>query len=215
MKKRVKKKPKSFLQSKQQQITNFYSIAILLLILIGIIYIVNTEAYKTIGKASSALGCTEDWICSEWSVCSQQGKQARYCYDLNNCGTNVDEPNTEQDCVYITSTLPLTPEEQLAQPVPQPSREPEKTNPIPAILAMALGVVALASLGIYHGQRYIQFKSEMQSNKVSEETIHELYMYSLKRLKEGYTRQDVQQAIINEGWPRRVVNQVFISGIAA
>lgn len=214
-KKRVKKKAiKPFLEIKQQQVTNFFSIAILLLILISIIYFVNTDTFKSIGKASGLLGCEEDWLCSEWSVCSQQGTQVRFCYDLNACATEIDKPEEQQGCIYIAGTLPTTPEEQLAQPIPEPPTAPKKKSPWPYLIVSLTAVIAVASLGIQQGQRYKKIKTEMQSKQVSEDTVHELYMYALKQLKTGYERQDVQQAMRNEGWPQKVINQVFQSGIS-
>jgi hypothetical protein len=44
--------------------------------------------------------CSENWNCSEWSSCSEQGIQTRSCTDLNDCGTTKNKPATTQSCTY-------------------------------------------------------------------------------------------------------------------
>ncbi|MGM5487745.1 MAG: MopE-related protein, partial [Nanobdellota archaeon] len=41
--------------------------------------------------------CSEDWVCSEWSQCSD-GQQTRTCSDQNECGTEQNKPITTQAC---------------------------------------------------------------------------------------------------------------------
>jgi hypothetical protein len=50
--------------------------------------------------------CEEDWSCSEWSICSVDGKQFRSCTDSNNCGTNEEEPVEEKTCTYSAAETP-------------------------------------------------------------------------------------------------------------
>ncbi|MBN1792605.1 hypothetical protein JW826_02885 [Candidatus Woesearchaeota archaeon] len=45
--------------------------------------------------------CEENWICSEWDVCTPEGQQKRVCKDLNNCGTNRTQPLEVQECEYL------------------------------------------------------------------------------------------------------------------
>ena len=45
----------------------------------------------------SAENCTQDWQCSEWSLCFDNIK-IRTCYDLNLCGTNLNKPIERQSC---------------------------------------------------------------------------------------------------------------------
>lgn len=44
--------------------------------------------------------CIENWNCTEWSECYENGTQTRSCTDLNNCGTNNDKPATERECEH-------------------------------------------------------------------------------------------------------------------
>ena len=41
--------------------------------------------------------CIENWNCTGWSKCAKQ-KQTRACIDLNNCGTSLNKPATNQSC---------------------------------------------------------------------------------------------------------------------
>ena len=50
---------------------------------------------------------TENWSCSEWSVCHNE-KQTRTCTDSNNCGTAFDKPTTTQDCAVCTENWSCT-----------------------------------------------------------------------------------------------------------
>lgn len=42
-------------------------------------------------------GCAEEWICSQWSECTN-GQQTRTCTDSNNCGTTNNKPGESQSC---------------------------------------------------------------------------------------------------------------------
>lgn len=44
--------------------------------------------------------CTEDWVCSDWSSCSE-GQQTRVCTDQNSCGTENDKPDESQTCTEL------------------------------------------------------------------------------------------------------------------
>ncbi len=42
--------------------------------------------------------CTEDWSCTEWSMCVN-GEQTRTCTDANACGTTENKPAETQECM--------------------------------------------------------------------------------------------------------------------
>ncbi|OGY54131.1 MAG: hypothetical protein A3B15_03335 [Candidatus Buchananbacteria bacterium RIFCSPLOWO2_01_FULL_45_31] len=42
--------------------------------------------------------CLPDWSCEGWSGCDN-GAQTRRCFDLNNCGLNIDRPPEEKSCL--------------------------------------------------------------------------------------------------------------------
>jgi len=55
-----------------------------------------TSAAVTV-TVQQAAGCTENWSCDDWSVCTD-GSQARTCTDANNCGTATSRPPQTQSC---------------------------------------------------------------------------------------------------------------------
>jgi hypothetical protein len=44
--------------------------------------------------------CEENWNCSKWNECSG-GEQARFCEDLNSCGTMENKPYEKRECLKI------------------------------------------------------------------------------------------------------------------
>lgn len=54
---------------------------------------------KVVGELlANGDACTENWICGEWSPCSEQGTQTRTCTDSNSCGTSKAKPPLSQEC---------------------------------------------------------------------------------------------------------------------
>lgn len=47
---------------------------------------------------SSASACIENWVCGNWSACTNSN-QTRTCNDTNNCGTTTNQPTLSQSCV--------------------------------------------------------------------------------------------------------------------
>ena len=50
------------------------------------------------GGGGGSAGCTESWICTDWTECSNS-VQKRVCADVNMCNTTVSKPTEKQDCV--------------------------------------------------------------------------------------------------------------------
>ena len=48
------------------------------------------------------LQCVENWKCDDWSDC-EDGVQTRKCWDLNDCGTENNKPETERSCTVSSS----------------------------------------------------------------------------------------------------------------
>lgn len=46
--------------------------------------------------------CDEDWACTNWTECSEQGTQIRACTDLNECRTAFEKPEETQNCTKPT-----------------------------------------------------------------------------------------------------------------
>lgn len=45
--------------------------------------------------------CNENWNCSEWSKCYENGTKTRYCNDINECETEENKPAEIENCVYF------------------------------------------------------------------------------------------------------------------
>jgi len=58
------------------------------------------------GYVPPAAACEENWTCSAWSACSQDGRQLRSCTDANSCGTEDDKPSEEETCTYTPAAAP-------------------------------------------------------------------------------------------------------------
>jgi hypothetical protein len=46
--------------------------------------------------------CNENWACTKWTECSQEGIQIRVCTDSNNCKTVISKPSEIQSCEMPT-----------------------------------------------------------------------------------------------------------------
>ncbi len=47
--------------------------------------------------------CSENWQCTEWFACIN-GKETRFCNDLNKCGTTSSKPVEMQSCTKNRTT---------------------------------------------------------------------------------------------------------------
>lgn len=59
---------------------------------------------------STAVICTENWTCGNWTSCINS-TQNRTCADLNNCGTNISKPiSINNSCNFTISPVICTPQ---------------------------------------------------------------------------------------------------------
>ena len=49
-------------------------------------------------SGATLVKCSEDWVCTKWSACSELGSSIRSCSDQNSCGTETNKPATVQTC---------------------------------------------------------------------------------------------------------------------
>lgn len=42
--------------------------------------------------------CVEDWVCTGWGACNDDGIRRRVCFDFNSCGTEENRPSTSTEC---------------------------------------------------------------------------------------------------------------------
>ncbi len=67
----------------------------------GTISMPNVANTNTVDTTNTAVICTTNWFCTNWSACAN-GVQTKTCTDLNNCGTTNGKPSTTQSCVGLT-----------------------------------------------------------------------------------------------------------------
>jgi len=53
------------------------------------------------GGAPMPTECDEDWECTAWNDCGQDGLKFRSCSDKNACGTTVNKPFDMDTCTYL------------------------------------------------------------------------------------------------------------------
>lgn len=61
----------------------------------------------SVKSTCSAVACTPNWVCLDWSSCDPSGSQYRSCTDSNNCGTEAGKPITQQGCSYQQQPVDL------------------------------------------------------------------------------------------------------------
>jgi len=57
------------------------------------------------GGGGGGGGCTYNWLCTEWSACSENGKQTRTCTNEGTCLGTLGKPAETQDCVYTAGVV--------------------------------------------------------------------------------------------------------------
>lgn len=66
--------------------------------------------------------CKEDWICTGFGKC-ENGKRTQQCWDAHVCGTTLQQPLLEKDCVEDIIYKAQEPEPEV-QPEPEPTPQP-------------------------------------------------------------------------------------------
>jgi hypothetical protein len=65
------------------------------------------------GGTTGGGGCLYKWNCTNWSECSQEGKQTRNCTNIGTCSYIYKTPETEQNCVYTSPEVEEDKEEEI------------------------------------------------------------------------------------------------------
>lgn len=91
--------------------------------------------------------CTENWTCTDWSVCGEDRVQTRICTDLNACGTILEKPEIAKMCDYQQLSSPLE-EDNTQQQTESESNieEPESSKGITG--AVIGGVTSIKGIAI-------------------------------------------------------------------
>ena len=61
---------------------------------------INNNILEIYLKTISKNNCQENWECSSWDSCNEEGIQTRNCTDLNDCGIIDNKPSEQQNCTY-------------------------------------------------------------------------------------------------------------------
>ena len=51
--------------------------------------------------------CEEDWECTDWNECQEDGTRSRICTDNNDCGTEENKTIEEETCILSVAPAPV------------------------------------------------------------------------------------------------------------
>jgi len=158
---------------------------------------------------SDPLECKERWVCSNWEpkVCPENEMQTRICQEVNNCNTEEQKPTENKKCEYFS---PIR-EEEPKQISPIYENFPKqfiKTN----IILTTFLLVILAGIGfVFYEQKRSQniLEQEKQQTKLEDPSLKRLEEYVHNCLAKGLDKEKVKNVILEEGWNRKIVDNVF------
>jgi len=63
--------------------------------------------------------CAEEWFCTEWTECAEEGITERECLDFNGCNTEYAKPDESMECepVFVASPPLYEEEEHIETPL--------------------------------------------------------------------------------------------------
>ena len=167
------------------------------------------------GTGSSSGGeCEPTWECSDWDYCSA-GIQTRVCIDKWDCGDESDKPDEIRECAEAEILDEAEPEI-IMPPVYEEPREitVEETGGLGWVYII-IALIVLGGLGglgfiIFEKKRaHLSLHQEKQHHKLEDQSMQRLQSYVKQTLEQGYTKAQVKQALLNEGWSPRLVNNVI------
>ncbi len=196
---------------------------------------------EIIPGAPVIMPCSENWQCTEWSICSDSGTQTRTCYDAANCGTFLFKPKEVQPCVYKP---PFKVPEFRAPKLEVPKLPPNLGAWIVAIFVLigaSISTVAfILSKRKKKDEKKVeqiitkaistvepQLKTRMQKSepkpelpkitenksKEAEQKLNMLKNYINDSLEKGYDEAYIKKKLQEKGWPESIINQLLeISG---
>lgn len=158
-------------------------------------------------------GCFSRWNCTEWSPCSVEGIQTRLCKDTGTC--RRPDKVEEQVCTYIPPEIPEEKIPVIKEEVPEEEfigfeEPPEKGGR--ALLILLLIVVIAGGLGFvfYEWEKSRRkLMQEMAGKKIEEPSLKRLRSYIEQTQQEGYTKEQIRQALLREGWSPSIIKQVL------
>jgi len=177
------------------------------------------------------LDCSTDWQCSSWGDCTSDESQIRTCSDINNCNDVSGKPEESQECDYTETCFDgLKNQDEEAADCggiceacgivqASPSTPLNKVNwslfLIPFLLVgLIIGGVSLHAhhsgnkrnkgKDIAHQQIYRQ--AGLNDEQIKE---RQLKYYLLANMNKGFTKEQLEQKLIQEGWNQATVEKVY------
>jgi len=180
---------------------------------------------KITGKPSEIQSCVceEKWICSDWSpaLCPFDKMQTKNCEDTSRCGTEANKPQTTKSCIYTGTCYDNIinqgeegidcggPCRQCAPAVEKPIAEKSYAWLYALLMIIIAGGISFA---IYEVERaHKSTKSEKQQNKLNAESRQKLEDYIRKTLAEGFSKEEVRDRLLKEGWSKYLIDDILNS----
>ena len=163
--------------------------------------------------------CTEDWNCKPFTDCSA-GTQTRYCVDNAQCGTETTKPATSQSCASCADSTQNQGEQGIDCGGPcqtacahleQPTTTSTTALPILwlSLFSIVLAIVLItAAVLISHHMSAIN-RARKELTELPPEYMQKLVDYIRKDLSLGFTRNAIEQALLNEGWSRHNIAEAY------
>jgi len=166
--------------------------------------------------------CSPTWICTPWSSCVN-GIKTRTCTDKWNCGIDSGKPNLTQSCTVAPPVQPqLPPPTQITQPLPV-EQSPVQREEIDIQereeggSSLTFFIIAMIIIVILGGAGFVFYEIEKagkalelerQQQTIDPVTISRLQSYAKQMLEQGYTKEQIKQELLREGWSRKVIRRI-------
>jgi len=174
--------------------------------------------------------CLEKWKCTDWtpSACPVSGRQTRFCKDTRNCGTDLLMPAAKRNCDYLgvegedpscgdgvqnqdeTGVDCGGPCEACIQMSPLTTESWDPVIYLSVIIAAAFILIGVVVVSLYEKNLEIQGPAQEKQNIYDNPTLNRLANYIIQALSIGYSKEQVRQILIKQGWEERLVDYVMV-----
>jgi len=153
-------------------------------------------------------GCFSVWDenCTEWSPCIENGTQTRLCQDTGTC--NKPAKIETRACTYIPPEIT----EEITEVIEEELPPEEEERKLGIWLIMFLVILGAAGIGFvfYEWEKsHKKLRTEMKGKTLEDKSLERLKSYARQTMAEGYTENQVRQALLKEGWSQQIVNQAL------
>jgi len=170
--------------------------------------------------------CIEKWVCSDWSGCSYEGTKKRDCNDVNECGTIKARPATGMLCessqmeIKVKVEKPLLIVENPLENIYNLEEEREWFWIYLLLILCFLLIIGIIGLIIYNKREskkryFVKQKNQFNQNLFQENSEKEknnekeLINYVKRNKMRGYTKEDIEKALMNVGWDKKTIKNIF------